>query len=82
MANSVKLNITGLKLPVRVLTIKYFISTWFSNISLCVCCRFLYGLGQGLGAGSGIRGWVGVRALNIREDGKYEVFGYNCLSCN
>ena len=35
-----KLNINGysvLKLPVRVLTIKYFVSTWFSNISLYMC---------------------------------------------
>ena len=71
MANSVKvenknkqLNIGGynvLKMPVRVLTIKYFVSTWFSNISLiCVCCRFLYWLSQGLGVGSGIRGWIRV----------------------
>ena len=93
MANSVKvenknkkLNISGysvLKLPVRVLTIKYFVSTWFSNISICVCCRFFYGLGQGLGAGSGIRGWVRVRALNTYvEMGKDEVFGYNCLFRN
>ena len=47
MANSVKvekknkkLNISGysvLKLPVRVLTIKYFVSAWFSNISLYMC---------------------------------------------
>ena len=46
MANSVKvvnkkkLNISGysvLKLPVHVLTIKYFVSTWFSNISLYMC---------------------------------------------
>ena len=45
MANSVKvenkkLNISGysvLKLPVRVLTTKYFVSTWFSNISLYMC---------------------------------------------
>ena len=47
MANSVKVenknkkkNISGysvLKLPVRVLTIKYFVSTWFSNISLYMC---------------------------------------------
>ena len=68
MANSVKvenkkkLNISGYsvrKLPVCVLTIKYFVSTWFSNISICVCCRFLYTLCPGLGAGSGIRDWVG-----------------------
>ena len=32
------------------------------DLSICACCRFLYGLGQGLGAGSGIRGWVRVRA--------------------
>ena len=46
MANSVKvenkknLNIRGysvLKLPVRVLTTKYFVSTWFSNISFYMC---------------------------------------------
>ena len=45
MTNSVKvenkkLNISGyslLKLPVRVLTNKYFVSTWFSNISLYMC---------------------------------------------
>ena len=45
MANSVKvenkkLNIIGysvLKLPVDVLTTKYFVSTWFSNISLYMC---------------------------------------------
>ena len=47
MANSVKvekknkkLNISGysvLKLPVRVLAIKYSVSTWFSNISLYMC---------------------------------------------
>ena len=42
-------------------------------------------MGRGLGAGSGIRGWVRVRALNtciyvkIEKD---EVFGYNCLSRN
>ena len=39
----------------------------------------------GLGAGSGISGWIRVRALNtciyvkVEKDG---VFGYNCLSCN
>ena len=46
MANSVKveykkkLNVSGyseLKLPVRVLTTKYFVSTRFSNISLYMC---------------------------------------------
>ena len=46
MVNSVKvekkkkLNISGysaLKLPVRVLATKYFVSTWFSNISLYIC---------------------------------------------
>ena len=45
MANSVEvvnknLNISGysvLKLPVHVLITKYFVSTWFSNISLYMC---------------------------------------------
>ena len=45
MANSVKvenkkLNISAysvLKLPVHVLTTTYFVSTWFSNISLYMC---------------------------------------------
>ena len=47
LANSVKvekknkkLNISGysvLKLPVHDLTIEYFVSTWFSNISLYMC---------------------------------------------
>ena len=52
MANSVevenkKLNISGysgLKLPVRVLTIKYFVSTWFSNTSL-----YVYAVGFAMG---------------------------------
>ena len=51
-----KLNISGygvLKLPVRVLTIKYFVSTWFNNISLYMCM-----LQVSPWAGSGIRGWV------------------------
>ena len=37
--NKKKLNVRGysvLKLPVRVLTTKYFVYTWFSNISMCM----------------------------------------------
>ena len=53
MSNSVKvenknkLNICGysvLKLPVRVLTTKYFVSMWFSNISL-----YVYAVGFSMG---------------------------------
>ena len=42
-------------------------------------------LGRGLGAVSGIRGWVRVRASNMCiyvKMEKDEVFGYNCLSRN
>ena len=60
MANSVKvekknkkLKYQWLKLPARVLTIKYFVSMQFSNISLYMCM-----LQVSLWAGSGIRGWV------------------------
>ena len=46
---------------------------------------FSIGLGPVLGAGSGTRGWIRVRALNtciyVKME-KDEVFGYNCLSCN
>ena len=76
MANSVKVekknqkwNISGysvLKLPVCVLTTKYsYLRGLAISLSICVCCRFLHGLDTGLGAGSGTRGWVRVRALNV-----------------
>ena len=48
------------------------------------CCRFLYRPGQGLGAGSGIRGCFRIRALNTYIYGEMEedrVFDCNCLSC-
>ena len=53
----------------------------YRDLSICACCKFLYELGQGLGAGSGIRDWVRVRAnMYICGDVKDEAFGYNCLS--
>ena len=55
------------------------------SLSICVCCRFLHGLDPGLGARSGTRDWIKVRALNtciyVKME-KDEVFGYNCLSRN
>ena len=52
-----------------------------THTSIYARCRFLYGLGQGLGAGLVIRGWVRVRAnAYICGDVKHKAFGYNCLS--
>ena len=80
MANSVKvanknkkLNISGYSvLKLQILSSTSYLRGLAISLFICVCCRFLYGLGQGLGAGSGIRGWVRVRSLNtyICGDGK------------
>ena len=89
MANSVKvanknkkLNISGYSvLKLQILSSTSYLRGLAISLFICVCCSFLYGLGQGLGAGSGIRGWVRVRAnMYICGDVKDEAFGYNCLS--